>query len=181
MLVLCPHNVYQFTLEEHTDFKKNAFCLFFLFLLPEDKLISLSALHKCEDTKTQRWDQSCPRSHCINYHGRSCSSVAVSGPAEENVVQHHMFYYHHRTVFQIHTVIIKSSCHLWQAKAMEKEAGPNWLLVPQTLKSLQREELGVSLAVDAPGFWEGIANCGTSILWQFFPDLGVTCKETSKW
>lgn len=40
------------------------------------------------------------------------TSVAVSGPAEETVAQHHIFYYHHYTVFQIHSVIIRSSCCL---------------------------------------------------------------------
>lgn len=112
---------------------------------------------------------------------KSHSSAAVRGPAEEGVVQCHIFYYHHCTVFQIHTVTIKSSCHLWQAKLTEKAAGPSWLLVPQTLKYLQEEELVMPLAADAPSFWEDIANCGTSILWWSFPNLEVTCKEKSKW
>lgn len=154
------------------------FCLLFLLFLPKDKLISLLASHKCEDTKTWRWDPSCPRSHCIMVAGVSHQLLWVV--QQRKTCSSVMCYCHHCTVFQIHSVIIKSSCCLWQAKAMEEEAGPNWLLVLQTPMPLHREELGVSLAVDAPAFWEDTENCGTSILWWFFPDLGVTCKETSK-
>lgn len=91
------------------------------------------------------------------------------GTAEENVVQHHVWLpsWH---CLSGPSVITKYSCHLWQAE--ETDAGLNWLLVLQTLKSLQEEKLGISLAEDTPGYCKDISNWGTCILWLFILTLG---------
>lgn len=127
-----------------------------------------------EDTKTQRWEWSYPRLHCTNYHDKSHSWV-LWGTAEENVAQHPVLDYHHGTVFQVHPVITKYSCYLWHAE--QTEAGPNWLLVLQTLKSLQKEKLEMSLAEDTPGYCEDITNWGRCILWLFFLTLGSHARK----
>lgn len=151
--------------------------MYFLFLLllpPKYRSISLSALHECE-TPRHRDGSGLTQGHTAQIIMSRVTHQLLWGIAEENVVQHDMLHYHHGTVFQIRSEITKSSCHLWQAE--ESEAGPNWLLVLQTLKSLQREKLGMSLAEDTPGYCEDITNWGTCILWLFFLTLGSHARK----
>lgn len=130
--------------------------------------ISLSALHECPHTQTE-WEWSYSSSHCTNYRGKSHSSVAVRNSRGKCYPVSYV------GLPSWHCLSCPSCDHqilLPSLTAEETEAGPNWLLVLQTLKSLQKEKLGRSLAEDTPGYCEDITNWGTCILWLFFLTLG---------
>lgn len=152
--------------------------LLLLLLLPKYRLISLSALHECEDTKTQRWEWSHSRSHCTNYHVKSHSSVAVRnsrgkcGPARYVALP------------SWHCLSNPFWDHLILLPSVTNRRNRGWSKL--TSGATDTEVLAKGETWDVTG-WRY-----PRLLWRYYklrhmhivailPDLGVTCKEKNWW
>lgn len=165
MLVLCPHSVCKFTLEECTDFYKCTFFSFFSSFQNPDWFLYLL----CTSVSTPRHrDGSGLTEGHTNYHGKSHSAVRSSRgkccPASYvGLPSWHCL----SSLSCDHQILVLSA----------EETGWSKFLVLQTLKSLQKEKLGMPMVEDTPAYCEDITNWGTCILGIFFLTLGSRARK----